>query len=959
MNKLFTSIAVASLSLTMAVGVGVAVGQSSKQEATQVSAATETVTITSSNCGWTTTQGSQSGTVSGITISTSSGVLNGTQLRVYKNNTFTVSSTVGNITAVEITCTASGTDQYGPGCFADVTSGTYSYSGKKGTWTGDASSFTITAKTNQVRMTNIVITYSGSETTINPTALSISDMQTNPGQTVDVLSAVTFTPTNTSPSARGLTLSSSDSSVFTVNSSNGTITGVGAGTATLTVTSTAVSTVSTNCTVTVSDYPSITLVTVDKEYSLVASVNEGNYELTGVSSNYGTASSYASTPSFGYTLTVENGSYPNTVALLTSDGNYLALTSAANALHTESSATANSSWSIYEENGNVRIRNIAFYSYYLSFNYNNGAPRFACYANTNQTAPSFYESISDPYISVDGETSVFVNGSSTLIATKNNGATGTINWTTSDATIVSLSSATGDQITISGEGFGVATLTASLTGCDDVVLNITVLYDTETTPYTIVQAKAAVDAGIGITKVYTHGIVSQIDSIDTTTYGNATYWISDDGTTANQLEVYRGKYLNNESFTSEDQLQLGDEVTVYGSLTLYNSTYEYTSGNYITSIYRERNLVSISGIDGTLTANSGDSAWNLSQLTPKGVLSDSSATVDISDFVTLSTNDVPGTVSEETTRNVSITVTPIDPNSGISAATFDITATITTYTGDLANGRYYIMNSDKTYGLSAEPASSKPAAVSLETNNSLIAFDFALKGNNLYEISTRVSGVKYYLVNNSTATSGSNSSVGIIAEPLSTLTSLYWSLDNSSVQTEGAYHVKENTTGTTFRYLSCYSNQDWRGYVNTDNGDPEIQFVAEGTYAELVADKILESCVNRGSSSYDATAWGNASSAYAAITIEAEKNFLINGSAVKDSTVKLERALEQYDYAVSRYEGIDAFITGRTGIYGLANNASLFAGISTEATTAIIVVVALTSVTAIGAIFFIKRRKYN
>lgn len=80
------------------------------------------------------------------------------QYRIYKGNKLTLSSTAGNIQTVEFTCTANDNVKYGPGNFADPTEGTYTFSGKVGTWTGDASSFTITASGAQVRATKIVVT---------------------------------------------------------------------------------------------------------------------------------------------------------------------------------------------------------------------------------------------------------------------------------------------------------------------------------------------------------------------------------------------------------------------------------------------------------------------------------------------------------------------------------------------------------------------------------------------------------------------------------------------------------------------------------------------------------------------------------------------------------------------------------------------------------------------------------
>ena len=82
------------------------------------------------------------------------------------------------------------------------------------------------------------------------------------------------------------------------------------------------------------------------------------------------------------------------------------------------------------------------------------------------------------------------------------------------------------------------------------------------------------------------GIISKIDEIDTTTkFGNATYYISDDGTTANHLEVYRGYSLGGAKFKSDTEIKVGDKVIVYGQLVYFNQkTPEFTQGNYIYSL---------------------------------------------------------------------------------------------------------------------------------------------------------------------------------------------------------------------------------------------------------------------------------------------------------------------------------------------------------------------------------------
>ncbi len=60
------------------------------------------------------------------------------------------------------------------------------------------------------------------------------------------------------------------------------------------------------------------------------------------------------------------------------------------------------------------------------------------------------------------------------------------------------------------------------------------------------------------------------------TYGNASFYISDDGTSTNQFYCYRVLYLGNKKWTSGsgDILKVGDEVVVCARITMYNTTPE-------------------------------------------------------------------------------------------------------------------------------------------------------------------------------------------------------------------------------------------------------------------------------------------------------------------------------------------------------------------------------------------------
>ena len=82
------------------------------------------------------------------------------------------------------------------------------------------------------------------------------------------------------------------------------------------------------------------------------------------------------------------------------------------------------------------------------------------------------------------------------------------------------------------------------------------------------------------------GIISEISSLNTSQYTNARYYISDSGTKDNQFYVFNGKYLDGANFTADDQIQVGDEVVIYGKLTSYQGINEFAGGNYIVSLNR-------------------------------------------------------------------------------------------------------------------------------------------------------------------------------------------------------------------------------------------------------------------------------------------------------------------------------------------------------------------------------------
>ena len=135
---------------------------------------------------------------------------------------------------------------------------------------------------------------------------------------------------------------------------------------------------------------------------------------------------------------------------------------------------------------------------------------------------------------------------------------------------------------------------------------------TQNNPYSVAQAIANTPASGTSAKVYIQGIVSAFFADDIVSDGtNYRYYISDNGSTDNQLLVYRGKGLNNVVFSDANDLAIGDEVVIYGGLTTYSEAPEVASGNYIISLNRpekQKHVVtfSVNGEETTAEVQEGE-----------------------------------------------------------------------------------------------------------------------------------------------------------------------------------------------------------------------------------------------------------------------------------------------------------------------------------------------------------------
>ena len=86
---------------------------------------------------------------------------------------------------------------------------------------------------------------------------------------------------------------------------------------------------------------------------------------------------------------------------------------------------------------------------------------------------------------------------------------------------------------------------------------------------------------------YIRGMVSSIKEQFGTQYGNATFYISADGTEKDQFYIYRALYLDNTRYAGQDlNIRVGDDVVVCGKITNYLGTLPETVQNkaYVVSI---------------------------------------------------------------------------------------------------------------------------------------------------------------------------------------------------------------------------------------------------------------------------------------------------------------------------------------------------------------------------------------
>ncbi len=347
-----------------------------------------------------------------------------------------------------------------------------------------------------------------------------------------------------------------------------------------------------------------------KDYNVALSTtqksnNRGEVEIT-KTDNTITATSEAQV------LTLQTGTKEGTLALSTGAGYLYAASTSDNHLKTETELSDNSSWVITIENGvasltaqGTNTRNV--------MQYNQSSKLFACYSSASQKAIAIYKN-------TNGQQVAGLAYATTKYLTKLGDAFATPALTNPNSLAVTYSSSDNNVATVAADGVvtikaaGVVKITATfeetesyLGGSASYTIGVTEHAGTQADPYSVADAKRVIDVMETAENVYATGIISQIDSYNST-YNSITYWISADGTTTSQMQVYGGLAGTVfEKFTSKDNLKTGDEVVIKGNLKLHNgSVYEFDANNELVSLVRNKAQADLAYAETELTANVGE-----------------------------------------------------------------------------------------------------------------------------------------------------------------------------------------------------------------------------------------------------------------------------------------------------------------------------------------------------------------
>ena len=301
---------------------------------------------------------------------------------------------------------------------------------------------------------------------------------------------------------------------------------------------------------------------------------------------------------------------------------------------------------------------------------------------------------------------------------------------------------------------------------NSVVATATYHINSQANPYTVTEALAFHEYPAN--GIYVHGIVSTAPSQDPTSNGELSYYISADGTagTDNQLEVYKGKGLEQAAFTAQNDIQVGDIVTVYGNVQVYNNTVEFGSGNYLVAF--ERPIIPAE--EYTLTVANPANVSFTAVYDQEVLTNGETADIEEGTEITLTVNIADGyilnqvTVVGENSQSVTVTETSTAGVYSFTMPSFNATLNATTsvaptpstYTlaTSIESGKNYILvgKADGNYYAMGEQRSNNRGAVEITVDGSTATATITNNGAHEFTI-TSIATAGIYTIQDA-ATSG-------------------------------------------------------------------------------------------------------------------------------------------------------------------------------------------------------------
>ncbi|MDY2913931.1 MAG: bacterial Ig-like domain-containing protein [Candidatus Enteromonas sp.] len=602
-------------------------------------------------------------------------------------------------------------------------------------------------------------------------------------------------------------------------------------------------------------------------------------------------------------------------------GSYLAGTGVNNKAQLTNTLNDYAKWEIsFDGQGVATVENVGNKAKPVnSFLKNNGDNGWATYASSTGTEPVFYRDVSNDTaisVSVSGETNLGVNGKATLTVSRVNDPSGDVAWEVAGEA-VSISAETGDSIVVTAVKGGSATVTATLAGCKPVSIEFTVTKKL---------------TGLEIVTLPTKTSYSDEEHFDPTglvlraNYDDSTY------KTLNESEYSYDKtgvltVLDTAvTFTYEEGgVSKTAEVTISVTHKELVSIAVATSPNK--SSYFVGETFDSTGLALTATYNDGTTGTILEGFT-----------LDLEEGYSFTEEDLANGQKEvQVTYNEKSTTFVVD---------------VVEPSGLIENGRYYIVNSAKTYGLNSVAATdSGPTQVSLTAANELMPFDFKAVAENAYEITIEIEQQKHYL------TVGAKTNNGV--RVMTSNSSSPWMVAQSE-DVNGAFNFSSVYEEET-RYLTTYMTQDWRSYTKiyeTGTGlqDSNVFVVKEGSFAENIANMILDSvtCDKTGVTAPASEQWAAVKTEFNKALIGNEVRMLKNGSANQYSDNVIEKALAKYDFIVNKYAGFEDFL-GRAS----ASSGSFTSLSSNRSSIWTIAGISLAGLSTVGACLILHKKKEN